>query len=121
VHDIHVDVTGATTWQDVRNQVRSALVGLTGAARVTLDGEIGPDVDVDLNDLEPPAEIEALVVRAPSLAVTYDYEAISHEQTVRGQFVRDVRAASNLTDDERGRVLITGLRALAGRADLSVP
>jgi hypothetical protein len=39
------------------------------------------------------------------------------EQTVRGQFVRDVRADPTLTDDQRRRVLVTGLRALDGRTD----
>jgi DNA repair exonuclease SbcCD nuclease subunit len=121
VHDVEVDVTGSTTWQDVRDRVASALAGLAGSARVTVVGEVGPEVDVDLGALDAPPGIEALVVRAPALAVAYDYEAIASEQSVRGEFVRDVRAAAELTEDERRRVLITGLRALTGRSDLKVP
>ncbi len=121
VHDVEVDVTGSTTWQDVRDRVASALAGLGGAVRVTVVGEVGPEVDLELGDLEAPPGIEAFVVRAPALAVAYDYEAIAREQTVRGQFVRDLLAAADLTADERRRVLVTGLRALAGRSDLKVP
>jgi hypothetical protein len=44
---------------------------------------------------------------------------VAREPTVRGQFVRDVLAAG-LPSDEQRRVVITGLRALDGRADLEV-
>ena len=37
------------------------------------------------------------------------------EPTVRGQFVRDVRADTALDDEPRRRVLTTGLQALDGR------
>ena len=44
-------------------------------------------------------------------------ESIRQEPTVRGQFVRDV-LDSDLADDEKRRVVVTGLRALDGRTDL---
>jgi hypothetical protein len=53
------------------------------------------------------------------MRTAYDFDAIGDEKTVRGQFVRDVTAAS-MDEDERYRVLVTGLRALAGRDDLEV-
>jgi hypothetical protein len=53
------------------------------------------------------------------MRTAYDIDAIGDEKTVRGQFVRDVTAAS-MDEDERYRVLVTGLRALAGRDDLEV-
>ena len=48
---------------------------------------------------------------------SFQAEAIAAEQTVRGQFVRDVLDAP-LEDRERQRVLLVGLRALEGRTDL---
>ena len=39
------------------------------------------------------------------------------EQTIRGQFVRDVLSSDELDQDKRRRVLVTGLRALDGRGD----
>jgi hypothetical protein len=44
---------------------------------------------------------------------------VAQEPTVRGQFVRDVQA-SELTPEERQRIIVTGLRALDGRYDLEV-
>ncbi len=68
------------------------------------------DVAVD------PAEV------ADADEVPYDLAALAEEPTVRGRFVRDVRSDTDLDDDTRRRVLVTGLRALDGRtADLAVP
>jgi len=53
------------------------------------------------------------------LYVAYNFEAIKDEATVRGEFVRQV-TSSDLPEDEKQRVLVTGLRALDGREDLEV-
>jgi hypothetical protein len=61
--------------------------------------------------------LEALLPRLGKIFIAYDFGRLEEEQTVRGQFVRDVLADSSLTDDHRRRVLATGLRALDGRGD----
>ena len=71
----------------------------------------------DFKDLDTP--LDALVVRSGDLQVAYDLERISKEPTVRGQFVLNV-LDSDLDEETRQRVLITGLRSLDGRKDLEV-
>lgn len=120
VHDLTVDVTGCTSSQDVRDRVAGSLAALTGVARVTLEGELAPQVELRRQDLSSAApRLDAVVVRVGSMHAGYDFGEVSGEATVRGQFVREVRA-SDLTDDLKRRVLITGLRALSGRKDLEV-
>jgi DNA repair protein SbcD/Mre11 len=122
--DVGVDVTGCHTREEVRERVRAALDDRRGVARVTLRGDLPPAVDLQpREDLSPAAlrleEFDALQVRADGVVSAYDVAAIASEDTVRGQFVRDVLAAA-LDDDQRRRVLTTGLRALARRDDLEV-
>ncbi len=120
VHDVDVDVTGAEGRQAVREAVAVALVGREGMVRVTVSGEIGPDVELSRADLESlGAGLDGLVVRLDRVRPAYDLEAIAAESTVRGQFVRDVRA-EGLDPDLELRVVATGLRALDGRPDLEV-
>ena len=57
------------------------------------------------------------MLREGPLDVADDLEAMAGERTVRGQFVRDVRADPALDEDTRRRVLRTGLRALDGPAE----
>ncbi|MFC5999018.1 exonuclease SbcCD subunit D [Quadrisphaera sp. GCM10027208] len=116
VHDVTVDVTGATSSSEVRARTEAVVRGLTGIVRVTVTGEVAPDVEVHLGDLDGVgAHLDALVPRLGRIAVGYDVQALAAEHTVRGQFVRDVLAAG-LDEDEQRRVIVTGLRALDGRA-----
>ena len=119
-HDLAVDVTGAHSGLSIRDRVLEALNGYSGLARVTIEGEIPSEVDIgmtDFKDLDTP--LDALVIRSGDLQVAYDLERISKEPTVRGQFVLNV-LDSDLDEETRQRVLITGLRSLDGRKDLEV-
>ena len=118
-HDLTLDVTGCLSRQDVRNRLIRAATGRRGLVRLTMEGELHPDVDLREDDLRRLLleSFDAVQIRYGALQAVYDLEEIGREQTVRGQFVRDVLQA-DLPEDETRRVLATGLRALAGRADL---
>jgi exonuclease SbcD len=118
ITDLEVDVTGCSGEQEIRDRVAAVRSGISGVLRITLKGGVGPDVDVRPQDFGDPAS--GLVVRAGSIRVAYDLEEIKQEQTVRGQFVRDVLDSADLSEEERQRVVVTGLRALEGRSDLEV-
>jgi len=121
VHEISVDLTGCASQQDVRDNIAELLRGLSGFVRITLEGELGRDVDLPPGDLDAVApQMDGIQVRFGEIAVAYDVEALSHERTVRGQFVRDV-LESGLPPDQRRRVLVTGLRAFDQSGDLEVP
>ena len=121
VYDLAIDVSGCSSKQEIRERVTDALGARSGYARVTLTGEVAPEVDLCAGDFEDLAQglDSPLVVHLHSLNVAYDLTGIAREPTVRGQFVRDVQA-SGLTPEERQRVIVTGLRALDGRDDLEV-
>lgn len=119
-HDLAIDVSGCVDLDDVQQDLESALEPLQGIARVTLYGELAATVELDLAVLSRHrGQLQDVVVRVGSIHAGYDVAAIREESTVRGEFVRDLLAAE-LDDDERHRVIITGLRALEGRNDLSV-
>jgi DNA repair protein SbcD/Mre11 len=117
-HDLDLDVTGCPSAQDVRDLLATRLAGLAGVARVTLRGELRPQVELRLADLHGVRhDLDGLVVRTGNLRSAYDLDSIAKEATVRGQFVRDVLDAE-LDEEDRRRVLLVGLRALEGRGDL---
>ena len=117
VQDVAVTLDGPTNTQAVREQVAAALAGLSGIVRLTLSGEVGPELDLHLSDLKDLAgHLDELVTRLGSVHVTYDFAALATEKTVRGLFVHDVLASETLDDEGKRRVLVTGLRALDGRA-----
>ena len=107
VHEVAVDVTGATRAAEVRERVEAAVADLTGVVRVTVHGALAPTVDLaDLAGLGD--HLDGLVLRQGRFDVGHDLEALARERTVRGQFVRDVRADPSLDEDTRTRVLLAG-------------
>ena len=120
VADVTVSIDDARHANDVQEAVAAAIAGLDGCVRVTVEGELAPGVALDLNELQRiGSHLDGLQVRAGRIGLGYDLDAIGAESTVRGQFVRD--ALSEMGDDEtRRRIVLTGLRALEGRADLEV-
>lgn len=64
--------------------------------------------------------MKSLTFESSGVTVNYDFEAIAAEPSVRGQFVTDVLTDEHLEDEERRRILVTGLRALEGRRDLEL-
>ena len=120
VHDVDMDITGCTTRQQVRDRLEEQIAGLSGLARLTVRGELEPSLELREGDLRDVMRaFDAVRFRIGELRPAYAIDAIRDEQTVRGQFVRDVLAAGLPTEEER-RVLATGLRALGGRGDLEV-
>jgi hypothetical protein len=117
-HDLTLSVTGSSSEQGVRDQLRRLLDGRQGVARVTIEGELEPGIDVHVADLQDVQhDLEGLHVRLGDVRPAYNLTAIAEETTVRGRFVRDVLDAA-LDESERRRVLMAGLRALEGRSDL---
>jgi exonuclease SbcD len=119
-HDLVVSLDGLDDLSAVEQHLDDALEGRSGVARVTLEGELAPSLDLDLDLLAARrGALLELVVRTGRITTGYDLDAIAEERTVRGQFVRDV-LSSDLDPDRQQRVVITGLRALEGRDDLEV-
>jgi DNA repair protein SbcD/Mre11 len=120
VHDVVVELDGADHAEAVQDRVDAALAGINGIARVRLRGEVAPSVSVDAGRLRRPPSVAAWVVRADEVTYGFDLAVLRAEQTVRGQFVRDVEADPSLPAELRRAVLLTGLRAFDGRDDLAV-
>lgn len=117
MHDVEVDLTDVVHAGDVRERINAALDGLAGVARVSLAGEVSPEVDLNLDDLQHSSGgLDEIVYQNANLRLGYDIDDLVRQQTVRGQFVRDVQAAPDLDEETRRRVLMTGLRALDRRA-----
>lgn len=120
-HDLSLEITGCTNQQQVRDKLVLMTAGLVGLARLTVIGELDPNVELAVTDLGDILDtvFDAHRIQFGEIHTTYDIETLRAEPTVRGRFVNDVLAAA-LTPDEERRVLVTGLRALDGRSDLEV-
>ena len=120
LQDIHVDLSGARSKRDVLRRVGDVLTGSSGVVLLVLDGRLAPDVAVTRDDLVRLAPTPDSVIVQWDVGVDLDVDQVSHEQTIRGQFVRDV-VSGDLAEDRQRRALLIGLRALAGEDHLEGP
>ena len=119
-HDEELNVTGLATEQQILDLLEAKVSSLSGFIRLTVRGDIAPTIDIQESDLRDRLNnFEAARIMFGDLRRTYNLKSISQERTVRGQFVRDV-LGSDLVEEEKQRVVVTGLRALEGRTDLEV-
>ena len=117
--DLELDVSGCGDFAEIEAKLRDLVTPLTGIARVTVQGDLEPDVDLDVGSLrQQSGPLSHLSIRVGDIHPGYDLDTIAEESTVRGQFVRSVQADDELSQEDKQRVIITGLRALAGRKDL---
>lgn len=120
-HDFALDITGCATRQQVIDRLEERAGNASGFVRVTVSGDLDPDMELgEAHIRESLRDFDAVQVRWGEVRPAYDLDALQGEDTVQGQFVRDV-LDSDLPEDEQQRVLMTGLRALDGRSDLEVP
>ncbi len=119
LHDLEVDLTGAKSARDAVKRAGASLAECAGIVRLRLNGRVAPDILLQRDDFV------GLVPSADDLLLDWeaevDVDELVEEQTVRGQFVRDVLASRDLSDERRQRVLLIGLRALGGSDVLEGP
>lgn len=120
LYDLTVDLTGSSSKRDVLRRIHASLHDVTGVIKVTLTGRLEPEVIVSREDVDALTSSARSVIVDWSVSVGLDDQIRVEDPTVRGQFIRDV-VASGLPSDRQERVMLVGLRALAGSSQLEGP
>ncbi len=121
LHDVEVDLSGVRSTKDAIRRAQDAVGDRSGTLRLRLVGRVPPNLLLQREQfLGLGASADELLLEWDA-EVDVDLEQLADEQTVRGQFVRDVLSSARLTDELRQRVLLVGLRALAGSDALEAP
>ena len=84
--------------------------------RVELVGEVDADVDSFAEDVQRYlSEDCAYVSVKDKTKKKIDYTAYDGDNSLKGEFVRTVRASADYTEEEKAQIIAYGLKALAGR------
>lgn len=115
--EITLDLTGAATPKEVLHAAAESLAGRHGVVRLHLVGRTPVEVlggAVDFTELKASG---CAVLPSWETTVDADLEQLADEQTVRGEFARELLGA-DISDQRRARIAGMGLRALSGDGDL---
>lgn len=120
MHDVDVDVTGAKSKADVLLQTKGVVAGRSGVIRLSLMGRLSAGIVLTRGDLASlTSSPDNLLIRW-NVKVDVDIDDYTEEPTIRGQFLRDL-ISGDVSNERRDRVLLIGLRALAGHDELEGP
>ena len=117
LHDIEVDVTGAVTLPEIEKRVSAAISAIPECdmVRLTLTGE------VEEHYLKEPEQIKLLLDGRfyfakvkDSIKLRLRADRFRNDISLRGEFVRRVLSNTDLSEEDKERVLAFGMRALEG-------
>lgn len=116
-HEYTYDLTNTDTYFDMRSEILTGLLKTCSSfdlIKVVLKGEHDADFDVDKDGLASYLSENFFFVKVyDKTALKIDIKDFEFDKSVRGEFVRAVWE-SNLTGEEKQRIIMCGLKALKG-------
>lgn len=116
--DVHVvDISGETDFIAILNKIKTECesVPAKDLLKVVLTGEVTEDADIDIELFYEQMKDEFFFVKFEDKTQRkIEYEKYRNEISLKGEFVRTVEA-ENIDEKEKAEIIITGLKALAGK------
>ena len=84
--------------------------------QVCLRGEISEDTEIETESYESILKSRFFFIRIKDFTETkIDYEKYENDVSLKGEFIRLVKQDETLSDEEKSKIIVTGIKALAGR------
>ena len=117
---VDVDLTGASSRMDVDTRVDAALNGIphTDLVRLRLCGKRVPELFPDLGAITSRWQNAFYHFEArDESGIRINPEDYKYDRTLKGEFIRLVSAKTDISDEEKDKIIRTGLAALMGECD----
>lgn len=119
LYTIEIDISHCQNTSEILNCVKTAIeeegCTETSLLKIVLSGEVVVDCEKDLDYLVNWLKEDFYFVRAKDESkVRVDYDAFALDESLKGEFVRLVRSAEELSEEEKGAIIRYGIKALAG-------
>lgn len=117
---VDVDLTGASSRMDVDTRVDAALNGIphTDLVRLRLCGKRVPELFPDLGAITSRWQNAFYHFEArDESGIRINPEDYKYDRTLKGEFIRLVSTKTDISDEEKDKIIRTGLAALMGECD----
>ena len=117
LYEVHVDITGAVESKEIEDRIKEKIVGISelSLVKIVLEGEVelGEERDIDYYIKKFEAHFYYLKIEDKT-KVKIDYMKYQNDISLKGEFIRTVLEQKDLTEVEKNKIIITGIKALAG-------
>lgn len=115
--EVKVDLTGITENNEIEEKIREKIENIPHSSLVKIvltgEAEIGTERDIDYFLKKFDSLFYFLKIKDKPIR-KIDYMKYQHDISLKGEFIRLVLSKENLTDDEKSKIISTGIKALAG-------
>ena len=117
LYEVNVDLTGITENKDIENKIKEELKDIpkTSLVKLVLGGEveIGEQRDIEYLTKKFEADFYYLKIEdKPHFKI--DYMKYQNDISLKGEFIRTVIDQKDLTEEEKSKIISTGIKALSG-------
>ena len=117
LYEINVDLTGVTENNEIEKKIKEELkdVPQTSLVKLVLGGEeeIGEQRDIDYLTKKFESDYYYLKIEdKPHIKI--DYMKYQNDISLKGEFIRTVIEQKDLTEEEKSKIISTGIKALSG-------
>lgn len=116
LHEIEVDVTDATTTNDIINMTKQKIneIPKDDLVKIVLTGKVELESERDINFLLKTYQDEFYFLKIyDETSPIIDYAKYENDASLKGEFIRLV-LNQKITDKEKKEIIITGIKALSG-------
>ncbi len=119
LYTVPVDIQGCLSTAEILKRVRAVCsdegYDSSSSLRILLQGEVEMDCEKDIDYLLRWLSDEYYFVRIKDeTRIRIDYDSYALDESLKGEFVRIVKASDTLSEEDKGQVIQYGIRALAG-------
>ncbi len=118
VHEIPVKLCGTMDFSEIMKKITDSLAGIPSQDIVQLDltGELSEETEVEPDSYQSALASDYFYIRIKDKTeVKIDYTKYEKDVSLKGEFIRLVKNQQNLTEEQKSKIIMTGIKALAGR------
>lgn len=118
IHDVSVRLEGEMDYNQILHAIEKEVEDIPSKdiVQVKLVGEISENTDVETDSYTKVFESRFFYIKLKNNCESkIDYEKYENDVSLKGEFVRLVKQQEKLSDSQKTRIIMTGIKALAGR------
>lgn len=117
IHEINVNLESGMTFAEILNEIKAATekIPVKDIIQVVLKGEISEDTEIDISAYETMLQSSHFYVRIKDKTeAKIDYKKYENDVSLKGEFIRIVNSQADLSEEQKAKIIMTGIKALAG-------
>ena len=118
VHEIPVKLSGVQNFSEIMRKITDLLAGISSKdiVQVDLTGELSEETEIEPESYQSALASDYFYVRVKDKTETkIDYTKYEKDVSLKGEFIRLVKNQQNLSEEQKIKIIMTGIKALAGR------